>query len=198
MPGTREALGEGESTAPPCACWWGHSRGTRRSSLTLRPRWWTLRGCFRSVSFAARSRTGGKPRITAGRRTAEWLFGLPVVLAPLRRAVAIRDSHCRFPRCDRPHGWCDAHHVMHWADGGPTALQNLVLLCRPHHRMVQARLRSGHGRAQAHVLQTGWQSSGGSRATVRLPAANSRPEFFTSMRERSILTRRLPDVRVGP
>jgi hypothetical protein len=31
---------------------------------------------------------------------------------------------------------CDAHHVVHWADGGPTSLSNLVLLCRPHHRAV--------------------------------------------------------------
>jgi hypothetical protein len=35
-----------------------------------------------------------------------------------------------------PAGWTDAHHVVHWADGGPTALGNLVLLCRRHHRLV--------------------------------------------------------------
>jgi hypothetical protein len=48
----------------------------------------------------------------------------------------IRDGGCRFPGCGRPQAWCDAHHVMHWADGGETALDNLVLLCRPHHRAV--------------------------------------------------------------
>ena len=61
-----------------------------------------------------------------------------VVPPGLRRAVIVRDRHCRFPGCDRPHGWCDAHHVVHWADGGPTALSNLVLLCRRHHRAVHA------------------------------------------------------------
>jgi Domain of unknown function (DUF222)/HNH endonuclease len=64
-----------------------------------------------------------------GRKTA-------VIPAGMRRAVIVRDRHCRFPGCDRPHSWCDVHHVVHWADGGATALSNLVLLCRRHHRMV--------------------------------------------------------------
>ncbi|MGZ4113686.1 MAG: HNH endonuclease signature motif containing protein, partial [Actinomycetota bacterium] len=34
---------------------------------------------------------------------------------------------------------CDAHHVVHWADGGETSVGNLVLLCRPHHRRVHER-----------------------------------------------------------
>ena len=59
-----------------------------------------------------------------------------VVSPALRRAVIARDAECRFPTCDRPPGWCEAHHVVHWADGGPTSLQNLVLLCRRHHRML--------------------------------------------------------------
>jgi hypothetical protein len=63
----------------------------------------------------------------------------PVVSPAIRRAVIARDRHCRFPGCDRPHTWCDAHHVVHWADGGPTAVPNLILLCRRHHRMVHAR-----------------------------------------------------------
>lgn len=67
-----------------------------------------------------------------GRRT-------PVVPAALRRAVVVRDGGCRFPGCDRPPGWCDAHHVLHWANGGETSLDNLVLLCRPHHRLVHER-----------------------------------------------------------
>ncbi len=52
----------------------------------------------------------------------------------LRRALAARDGQCRFPGCRNRR--CDAHHVRHWADGGATALDNLVLLCRRHHRAV--------------------------------------------------------------
>ena len=52
----------------------------------------------------------------------------------LRRALAARDGQCRFPGCQNRR--CDAHHVRHWADGGETALDNLVLLCRRHHRAV--------------------------------------------------------------
>jgi hypothetical protein len=52
----------------------------------------------------------------------------------IRRALAARDTSCRFPGCTSRR--CDAHHVHHWADGGATSLDNLVLLCRRHHRAV--------------------------------------------------------------
>ena len=52
----------------------------------------------------------------------------------LRRALQTRDRQCRFPGCHARR--CDAHHVHHWADGGATRLDNLVLLCRRHHRAV--------------------------------------------------------------
>ena len=52
----------------------------------------------------------------------------------LRRALAARDRRCRFPGCGNRR--VDAHHIRHWADGGRTALDNLVLLCRRHHRAV--------------------------------------------------------------
>ncbi len=51
----------------------------------------------------------------------------------IRRALVLRDQGCAFPGCDRPPRWTDAHHVQHWADGGPTTLTNLVLLCGHHH-----------------------------------------------------------------
>jgi hypothetical protein len=59
-----------------------------------------------------------------------------VVSGALRRALVARDGGCRFPGCDRPPAWTDAHHLEHWADGGETALSNTVLLCRRHHRRV--------------------------------------------------------------
>jgi hypothetical protein len=94
---------------------------------------------IRRVVLSARSEP-----LDVGRRT-------PVVPPAMRRAVVLRDGACRFPGCDRPHTWCDAHHVVHWADGGRTALPNLLLLCRRHHRLVHRpdgfRLGLEHGRA---------------------------------------------------
>ena len=52
----------------------------------------------------------------------------------LRRALHHRDQGCRFPGCGLPFG--QGHHVRHWAQGGPTTLSNLALLCRRHHRAV--------------------------------------------------------------
>lgn len=54
----------------------------------------------------------------------------------LHKALTIRDKGCTHPTCDRPPQWCDAHHIHHWADGGPTNLDNLTLLCRHHHRQA--------------------------------------------------------------
>ncbi len=52
----------------------------------------------------------------------------------LRRALQYRDRACRFPGCGLPFG--QGHHLRHWAQGGPTTLSNLALLCRRHHRAV--------------------------------------------------------------
>ena len=53
-----------------------------------------------------------------------------------RRALEARDRHCVWPGCGRPLNWCDGHHLVWWTKGGETALPNLALLCRPHHRLV--------------------------------------------------------------
>jgi hypothetical protein len=73
----------------------------------------------------------------------------------LRRALVVRDHGCRWPGCNRPSAWCDAHHVVHWKDGGPTGLDNCVLLCDRHHET-------------SHLL--GWSVTfDGTRLTVRRP-----------------------------
>ena len=59
------------------------------------------------------------------RRTVNWR---------LRKALDVRDGGCRFPGCGLR--YTQAHHVIPWADGGETALDNLLLLCRFHHRLV--------------------------------------------------------------
>jgi hypothetical protein len=59
-----------------------------------------------------------------------------VISKAQRRALVHRDRHCAFPGCRRPPRNCDAHHLVTWLEGGPTDLDNLVLLCRRHHVLV--------------------------------------------------------------
>ena len=77
-----------------------------------------------------------------------------LVTAAIWKALVLRDRHCRFPGCRRLPIACDAHHLIHWADGGDTSMDNLVLLCRAHHTVIH---------------QTGWQ--------VRLNPTDRLPEF---------------------
>ena len=59
-----------------------------------------------------------------------------IVPARLLRAFKLRDhSRCRFPGCPNQR-YVEAHHVQHWIDGGETRLDNLVLLCSAHHRLL--------------------------------------------------------------
>ncbi|OUS93265.1 HNH endonuclease signature motif containing protein [Rhodococcus sp. NCIMB 12038] len=53
-----------------------------------------------------------------------------------RRALAVRDGGCAFPGCGALASWCEAHHAVHWVDGGLTDMDNLVLLCGFHHRLI--------------------------------------------------------------
>ena len=67
--------------------------------------------------------------LSAGQRTR-------LVTPTLRRILVARDGGCRFPGCDRPPAYTQAHHVVFWADGGPTTTQNPILLCGFHHHRV--------------------------------------------------------------
>ena len=95
--------------------------GTRVSAETLR-----RLACDSSlvpVLHAAQGRT-----IDVGRRTR-------TISPALRRALWIRDRGCRFPACTN-HLYLHAHHIAHWAHGGPTSADNLVLVCTRHHRLL--------------------------------------------------------------
>ncbi|WP_211223872.1 HNH endonuclease signature motif containing protein [Pseudonocardia asaccharolytica] len=66
----------------------------------------------------------------------------------LRRAVAARDGGCAFPGFGSTPSWCECHHILPWEHGGPTERDNLVMLCRVHHRMMHSsgwmvRIRDG-------------------------------------------------------
>ena len=61
-----------------------------------------------------------------------------LVTAAIWKALVARDQHCRFPNCSRPPLMCHAHHLEHWIDGGPTSLDNMILLCGHHHRLIHA------------------------------------------------------------
>ncbi|KJF25306.1 HNH endonuclease [Rhodococcus sp. ACPA4] len=62
--------------------------------------------------------------------------GKRLVTAEQRVALIARDKGCAFPGCECVPAWTDAHHIRHWSNGGPTVMNNLVLLCRSHHRLM--------------------------------------------------------------
>jgi len=62
----------------------------------------------------------------------------------MKRALTARDQHCRFPGCQRPPWWTEGHHIHHWKHGGPTSMQNLILLCRRAVSQRETALRFGH------------------------------------------------------
>jgi hypothetical protein len=83
-------------------------------------------GCDSSISVLHEDRQGQPLNI--GRKSR-------VIPPAMRRALRARDEGCRFPGCTNKY-FIDGHHIEHWADGGETSLDNLVQLCRHHHRLV--------------------------------------------------------------
>jgi hypothetical protein len=82
------------------------------------------------------------------------------VSGPLLRVLRYRDgATCRFPGCERKR-WLHAHHLVHWGDGGATNLDNLVLLCHAHHRLIH---------------EGGWRTSGHPARDLRFHDPGGQP-----------------------
>jgi len=97
---------------------------------------------FGAIISAARARwlacDGGIARIVFGPDGQPYDLGREKRFFPphLRRALDARDKECVFAGCHAPTWWCDAHHVLHWLDGGETSVDNGALLCERHHTKV--------------------------------------------------------------
>ncbi|HVM96654.1 MAG TPA: DUF222 domain-containing protein [Candidatus Acidoferrales bacterium] len=88
----------------------------------------TLRRIACDAAIVRILETGDGEPLDVGRKTR-------VISPALQRALKRRDRGCRFPGCANTR-FVDGHHIKHWADGGATRLDNLVLLCRHHHRLL--------------------------------------------------------------
>jgi hypothetical protein len=97
---------------------------------------------FGAIISAARARwlacDGGIARVVIGPEGQLLDMGRDKRLFPrhIRRALDLRDGGCVFAGCFAPTHWCDAHHVLHWIDGGETSVENGALLCECHHTKV--------------------------------------------------------------
>jgi hypothetical protein len=133
--------------------------GTRVSAETFR------RVSCDSALVAVTTAADGRV-LDVGRRTR----AVPVAI---RRALWSRDRGCRFPMCSNRQ-FVHAHHVEHWAHGGPTSLANLILLCSFHHRLLH---------------------EGGFKMSV---AADGAPRFFTSRGREIELVPDIPQAPAAP
>ena len=101
-------------------------------------------------------------------------LGLAVRLASpaQRRAIAARDQGCIVPGCDRPPGWCEAHHIQWYSHQGPTDVQNLALFCpadhsRTHAGLIEAKMIDG-------IPYVRFTAQNGSTAAAAIPIGSIR------------------------
>lgn len=113
----------------------------------------------------------------------------------IRRALMARDPRCQFPGCTARR--CDAHHLTHWAHDAPTSLDNLVHLCRWHHRAVH------EGVIASRV--TAWESctscalmEGLCPTCRRHPLEAKDSQMTRSHQPRPVSTHRAPSSARGP
>jgi hypothetical protein len=102
--------------------------------------------------------------------------------AAQRRALAVRDGGCIIPGCPIPAEACQTHHLVEWAEGGATSVENMALLCWAHHRQVDLRMWTIEPR------QPGLPVAGpapGSSVGTPWPANNGAP-FIITRRARQV------------
>ena len=108
--------------------------------------------------------TGGTQTVVLGDEGRIFSLGSPerCFTPHQRRAITLRDGGCLIPGCSVPAAWCEIHHVIPDADGGPTHPDNGVLLCWFHHRTIDT---SGWGirmlRGVPHIRPPAWLYPGG-------------------------------------
>jgi len=102
-----------------------HERCQIADGATIAPETARRLGCDASVVRII-ERDGRPLSVSRRKRT---------IPAALRRALRSRDAGCQFPGCTSER-FLHAHHIQHWARGGPTVLENLIQLCSHHHRLV--------------------------------------------------------------
>jgi hypothetical protein len=131
-------------------------------------------GCDASMVPALNA--GGEV-LSVGRRTRS-------IPPHVRRALDARDKGCRFPGCESRR-WVDAHHIHHWARGGETSLDNLVVLCRHHHRLVH---EGGFSVRRTPSGKLEFRRPDGRLIPVSPPLPPPRPRFARPVRAGPLLT----------
>ncbi len=125
--GTRRPTGGSDGSHPDAAARVAHGQAVLEDAGGLRVSAETARRLACDAGRVVMTHGVAGQVLDVGRKTR-------TIPPALRRALAARDRRCRFPGCTARR--CDAHHVRHWAHGGATRLDNLVQLCRRHHRAV--------------------------------------------------------------
>ena len=124
--------------------------------------------------------------IDVGRRTRR-------ISEALRCVLIARDGGCVWPGCDAPPSRCDAHHIKHWADGGPTNADNLALLCHRHHILLH------EGRHRIKPVGDAWVVLRPDGTRLHTPLAASRGDNDSRhLREDDPITSRWPDSGAFP
>jgi hypothetical protein len=102
-----------------------------------------------------------------------------------RIGLAVRDGGCRFPDCERPPSWCEAHHIDYWhRDDGKTDIADGILLCRNHHMLIH----DNHWTIERRTIHTN-NTSAGAQYWLTPPPGLHRPQVAHPMPSKSPVMR---------